>query len=150
MRCPRVLILLVFAGLSVWPSQAAAQMVVHTVAITTDGSGDATAYTPTGAGFVQAIRYVPDGSTPLDAGADLTITDNVTGLGILTITNIGTVARDLHVRVYTVDTTGVSALYAAAGQPVLDRLPIAGAIKVVVAQGGATKSGTLYVYVGGR
>ena len=134
----------------VWPAMASAQVVVHTVTITTDSSGDSTVYTPSTYGEVLAIRYVPHATTPLDTGADITITDNITGLGLLTVTNINVSARDFLPRAYIVNSTGTAALYAAGGANVHDTMPVAGAIKVVTAGGGATKVGTLYIYVQGR
>ena len=139
----------VAAILWLMPAWASAQMVVHSVAITTDGSGDATVYSPPTFGVVAAIRYVPDATTPLDNGADITVTDNGTGLQVLTQTNLGPGNREFWPRAYTVTTTGTVATYDGT-RNVLDLVPVAGAIKVVVAQGGATKSGTLYFFIQGR
>ena len=130
------------------PAVAGAQVIVHTVTLTTDGSGDVTAYTPTTRGTVLAIRYVPNASTPLDSTADITITDNGTGLQALAVTDIGASARDFWPRAFTMNTTGTAATYDGT-RNVLDLVPVANAIKVVVAQGGATKIGTLYIYVQG-
>lgn len=103
-------------------------------------------------GRISKIRYVPDGTNPLATGADLTITEESTGQAILAITNIGTVAAEWSPRPALHDAAGAAALYAAAGQPVLDPkgAPIfRSRIKVVIAQGGATAAsrGTLYVWV---
>jgi len=144
----RVLIAVVV--LAALPRLAAAQVVMHTVTVTTDGSGDVTAYTPTTVGVVLAVRYVPDVTSPLDTGADVTITDGVTGLQVLAVTNMGPSARDFLPRAFTVNTLGASALYAASGTSVLDTIPVANAIQVVVAQGGSAKLGTFYIYVQGR
>lgn len=149
-RCWRIRLSASLAGILLCAAPVSAQMVAHTVSVTTDSSGDATAYTPSTFGRVRAIRYVPDDATPLDGGADITITDNTTGLAIVTITNIGAVARDMYPRTYTMDSNGITALYAAGGEPVNDLIPVAGPVKIVVASGGATKSGTLYVFVEGR
>ena len=127
-----------------------AQMVAYTVTVTTNGSGDATVYSPPTFGTIVAIRYVPDGSTPLDTAATLTITDNTSGLTLLAISSLGTASRDFFPRAFTMTTTGTVALYAAGGTTVLDAVPVAGAIKVVVAAGGATKIGTVYLFVQGR
>src|SRR3990167_8986079 len=132
-------VLLLVGFVPLWSSPAAAQVIVHTVAITTNSSGDVTVYTPSTFGLVRALRYVPDGTSPLDNGADLTITDNVTGHGILAVTNIGPSARDWPPRAYTVSTTGVNAVYAAAGESVMTEVAIGAAIKIVVAQGGNAK-----------
>ena len=127
-----------------------AQMAVHTVSITTDGSGNATAYTKDTYGRISAIRYVPDVSTPLTATADLTITDNETGLTVMVITDIGSIALNLFPRAAMIDTTGAAVLYASGGQAVRDQIPVGGAIKVVVSGGGASKLGTLYFFIEGR
>ena len=140
---------LAVAALLLWPSQASAQMVAHTVAVTTDGSGDATVYSEPTFGVVLAVRYVPHDSTPLDAAADITITDNGTGQNVLTITNVGGGAREFLPRGVTVTTSGVEATYDGT-RIVLGSVPVAGAIKVVVASGGATKSGTVYLFIQGR
>lgn len=137
-------------ALLVWPAVAAAQVVVHTIAVTTDSSGDKTAYSRPTFGLVLAVRYVPDPSTPLDTASTVTITDGTTGLQVLAISSLGLTSRDFWPRAFTMTTTGTSALYAAGGQNVLEPVPVAGPIKVVVAAGGATKSGTVYVYVQGR
>ena len=143
------LALLAAVALLLCPALASAQMVVHTVAVTTDSSGDATVYSPPTFGTVVAIRYVPHASTPLDDAADLTFSDNGTGLGVLTVTNMGPGARDFWPRAFTMSTTGTAATFDGTNS-VLDMVPVAGAVKVVVASGGATKSGTLYIYVQGR
>jgi len=132
------------------PVPAVAQMAVLTAAVTTDGSGDATDYTGDTAGLLRAIRYVPDETTPLDGGADITITDTATGLELLTVTNLGTSAREFHPRVFTVNSVGAVALYAAGGVSVLTELPVAGTIQVVTASGGNARSGTFYIFVQGR
>lgn len=121
----------------------------YTVAVTTDSSGDATRYTAPATGFVRAIRYVPHGSTPLDTNADVTVTGNTSGIAIIAVTNIGTSALNLYPRAATVTTANAAALYAAGGTAVNDLIPVADeAIKLVVAQGADTKSGTFYIYVG--
>lgn len=120
------------------------------VSITTAADGSATVYTQPVSGFVRAISYVPDGSTPLDTGADITITANTSGLPILTITNLGTSAVTSHPRAATVSTANAAALYAAAGTAVNTEIPVADeAIKFVVAQGGNALKGVFYVYVDG-
>lgn len=122
----------------------------HTVAITSAADGTATAYTPVVSGYLRAIAYVPHASTPLDTGADVTITANTSGLALLTITNLGTAALSIHPRAATVGVTNLAALYAAGGAAVNTEIPVADeAIKMVVAQGGDAKSGTFYLYVDG-
>lgn len=121
----------------------------HVVDVTTDASGDATAYTDIADGFVQSIRYVKDGSNPLDNGSDFTITAESSGAAILTATNVAASAT-YYPRAATVDVANAASLYAAGGEPVEDRIPVAfERVKIVVAQGGNTKVGRFHVYVGG-
>jgi hypothetical protein len=122
----------------------------HDFTLATDGSGNATVTSADLAhGFVHEIRYVPDGSTPLATGADLTITAAGSGLAILTITDIGTVAAQFTPRQATCTTVGAASLYAAGGTAVTAPIALANErISVAVAQGGANKTGTLYIWVG--
>lgn len=117
----------------------------ETVTITTDGSGDATGYTGTVTGHVHSVRYV---KTDYADGVDMTITGETTGIAIVTLTNYNA-SGTVYPRAGTHDTTGTAALYAAGGTAVNDQIPVVNErIKIVVAQGGATKSGTFYVTVG--
>lgn len=124
-------------------------MRLEKIDILTNGSGAFTGYTQKVDGLVQQIRYVPDGTSPLDTGADLTIAGETTGQPILTASNIGTSAVSWAPRQPTVAVGDASAsLYAAGGEPVEDRVGIAAErISVVVAQGGAAKLGTLYLWL---
>lgn len=118
--------------------------------LTVNASGDATVYTTLPVtGRVLQLRYVPHASTPLDTNADVTVTGETTGVAIATLTNIGTSAFTTVPRQATHDVTGAALVYIAAGQPVTEPVYLAGErIKVVVAQGGASKIGTLHVAVG--
>ena len=131
------------------PVVASAQMTVQAVAVTTDGSGNATVYSPQTFGVVVAVRYVPASASPLASSATLTITDNATGLQVLAVSTLGSLSRDFWPRAFTMNTTGTAATYDGT-RAVLDLVPVAGALKVVVASGGATTSGTVYIYVQGR
>ena len=114
----------------------------HSVTLTTDASGDATGFTPVVTGLINAIIYT---KTDYDAGVDFTITVEGTGQGVWTETDVNadkTVAprQPIH------DTVGVASLYAGAGEPVEDHIAVANdRIKIVVAQGGDTKTGTFDV-----
>ena len=125
-------------------------MVRHDFTLTVDASGNATVYSSQPAhGEIYQIRYVPDGSNPLATGADLAITAEGSGLAIATLTDIGTSAVQWAPRQATHSTAGVASLYAAAGTAVNDRIGIvAERIKVAVAQGGVSKTGVLYIWVG--
>lgn len=115
---------------------------VEKITITTDAAGDTTVYSGDFVGLLHELIYVPG---TLATGADLTITDDVTGAAIITITNGGTAAVRLAPRVPTVDATNAASLYADTGEPVNDRMAIVGRLKVVVAEGGNAKTGTLYI-----
>ena len=118
--------------------------------VTTDAGGAATVYSQGGvSGKIEQIRYTPDPTTPLDTGADITITEESSGLGILTKANIGTSAFTAAPRQPThLASDGSAAVYAAAGSPVLTKIALSGGrIKLVVAQGGNTLSGRFDVVV---
>lgn len=121
------------------------------VAVTTNGSGAATSYTTPVSGLIHAIAYVPDGTSPLDTGADIVVSGHTSGMAILTKANIGTSAVQWHPRVGTAAVADGSALlYAAGGAAVCDKIPVASeAVKIVVANGGDTLSGTFYVFIDG-
>lgn len=117
----------------------------HLVSITVDASGDGTGYTEITQGSLQAIRYV---KTDYANGVDFTVTCGASGEAIWTGTNVNA-STTVYPRAATHDTTGAASLYAAAGEPVEDRIPVADeAVKIVVAQGGNATSGTFHVYVG--
>ena len=70
------------------------------------------------AGCFRQYRYVPDGTTPLDTGADLDIAGAQSGFVYANQDNIGTTAFQKLPRYATADETGTASLYAAAGEPV--------------------------------
>ena len=120
----------------------------YTITATTNGSGVATAYT-TGdvRGRIHSLQYVPHGSTPYAATVDMTITGEDTGLAILSLTDVSG-AFTYAPLMATHDVLGAASLYAAAGEPVEDHLVVAGErVKIVLNQGGDTKSGTFYLTV---
>lgn len=117
--------------------------------LTVNSSGAATVYSPyILAGRVLQIAYVPDGSTPLDTNADLTLTGESSGTAIATLSNIGTSAFTKCPRQPTHGITGTALVYAGT-DGVNVPVCIAGErIKVVVAQGGVSKIGTLHLFIG--
>jgi hypothetical protein len=117
--------------------------------LTVNASGDATVYSDKPlSGRVLQLRYVPHASTPLDTGADLTITGEDTGVAIATLTNIGTVGFTRVPRQATHGVTGTALVYAGT-DPVAEPVYLAGErVKVVVAAGGVSKTGTLHVVIG--
>lgn len=121
------------------------------VAITTDSSGDfsSSVTVPTNGGRLVQYRYVPGGGgTNLDTGADLTVTGATSGISYIAQTDIGTSAFTKAPRQPTHDTAGSASLYAAGGEPVEGYIFVGGEpLSIVVAQGGDTKSGTLYLWI---
>lgn len=116
----------------------------HTVAITTDASGDATGYTPVVTGRVVSISYV---KTDFADGVDFTITAEATGQSLWTDTNINATETVCPMQP-TADGLGAASLYAAGGEPVETGIVLAGdRVKIVVAQGGDTKTGTFHVVI---
>ncbi len=109
------------------------------ITLTTDGSGDCTAYSSPVAGLI--VGYYYDRGTLDNATTDITVTEEDTTAALLTLTNVTASARYLP-RVAVHDSTGVAT-------GALDAAPVVGRIKVVVASGGASKTGTLYVYLDG-
>jgi hypothetical protein len=111
----------------------------QTVPFTTDGSGDATVYSEVVTGGVYTIRYVyVDAAT----GADFTITAEATGQPIVTITNAGTSSTQWQPRQAKHDSVGAAIASHYEMVAVADER-----IKIVVAQGGATKTGTFEILV---
>ncbi len=117
----------------------------HTIALATSAGGAATAFSGRVTGRILAVIYT---AVDFDATADITITLEETGEAILTLTNQAA-SGVFYPRVPTHDETGAAALYAAAGTNVRDAVAAANdRVKVVVAQGGATKTGTIVIVVG--
>lgn len=110
------------------------------VAITTDGAGAATVYSKPFAGLIAGIYLERDAVTPPDGTADFTITDHATGAAIVTATNLAASARFVPAELAD-DLAGADR----AGVPAL--IPVHGAIKIVVAQGGASKLAYAHIYV---
>lgn len=122
---------------------------VLTIPITTAAGGGATGYTPPVSGLVRTIAYVPHATTPIDTNGDIVVSGNTSGMAILTKANIGLAAVQWHPRAPTVAVAdGAALLYAAGGTAVTDLIPIAEeAIKIVVTNGDASKSGTFHFFV---
>jgi hypothetical protein len=117
--------------------------------MTTDAGGDATAFTPVAFGRVLQLRYVPDGTSPLDTGADLDITLKESGVVVANHDNIGTSAFTKVYRQATHAIDGSASLHAAGGEPTEDYVFVAGEpIKLVIFSGGNAKSGTFYIWTG--
>ena len=113
------------------------------VAFTTTAGETATVYSSPFVGRLAGI-YADKGDTA--ATTDIVITSGVENAAILTITNLAANAWYFPTGA-ACDSAGTARLYAAAGQAVPVPLPVHGAFKVVVAQGGVTKTGYITFYV---
>lgn len=112
------------------------------VTVTTAADGSATAYTPRLSGKVHSIHYV---KTDFVDGVDFTITSEATGEVLWQESNVNASAVR-YPRAATHSTAGAAALFAAGGTAVQDKPGIANdRVKIVIAQGGAAKSGAFHV-----
>lgn len=111
-----------------------------TQSVTTDGSGNATVFFDLANRVIHAIRYVADGSTPYDNTVDFTFSGETTGINVLTIANVSASATYYPV---------AAANKAADGSAsTLTERPVVLAnerLKLILAQGGATKVGVFHV-----
>lgn len=122
-------------------------MSLHTVEVTTDASGDFSTVIRGVRGRFKQMRYVPDGTNPLDTGADLDVVGSKSGLVLVNQDNIGTSAYTIAPRQPTHDATGAASLYAAAGEPVEAEIYVHGEdLDFTIASGGDTLSGTFYFW----
>jgi hypothetical protein len=110
----------------------------------TDGSGNATYYTPYLSGRLSAIHYI---KTDYANGVDFTITSEATGETLWTESDVNA-AKVCRPRGATHSTAGVAALYAAAGTAVNDLIRLSrDRVKIVIGSGGDTKTGAFHVIV---
>lgn len=120
-----------------------------TVAIATSSGGAFSTSVVPQAGLLLQYRYVPDDTSPLATGADLTIVGAESGFSYVNQANIGTSAFQKLPRHATSDEQGAASLYAGSGEPVEDKMAVGGEqLTVTIAQGGDTKAGTLYLWFG--
>lgn len=118
-----------------------------TVVATSDGSQVGTHYTPYVSGYIESVQYVKAGSGGYTDGVDFTITADVTGENIWTDTNVNA-SEVVRPRAATHTTAGVAALYAGSGTAVNDRIALGrDRVKIVLAQAGASKTGTFVITV---
>jgi len=121
----------------------------HTVTVTTIADGSATAYTTNPVrGRVLSIQYVKPVSGNFTDGVDFTITGETTGQGLWTETNVNASAQRAP-RQPTHDNAGAASLFAAGGEPAEDYYVLVDErVKIVIASGGDTKTGTFHITVG--
>ena len=112
-----------------------------TVVVTTDSDGDGVGYADVDYGLLSQIRYV---KTDFADGADFAITVEGTGEGLWSQSDVNASATKAP-RQATHGVDGAAALFASGGTAIQDKIAIAqDRIKVVVAQGGDTKTGTFH------
>ena len=114
------------------------------VAVTTDGAQAAEEYTPPITGKISQVIYT---KTDFTDGVDFTITAEDTARNIWVELNVNASAAKAP-RIPTHDPIGAASLYAGSGEGVEDQICLANErVKIVIAAGGATKSGTFHVIV---
>jgi hypothetical protein len=119
------------------------------VPVTTDDQGDAEVYSPVLSGKLVSFRYVKPGSDNFEDGVDFVITAEGTGETLWSEENVNASATR-YPRAATASTAGAAALYAAAGAAVNDLIALSqDRVKIVVASGGDTKTGTFHITVDG-
>jgi hypothetical protein len=114
------------------------------VTVTTAADGSATAYTPRLSGELHSIQYV---KTDFANGVGVTITSEATGEQLWAEAAVNASAVR-YPREATHSNAGVASLYAAGGTAVQARPALGNdRIKIVIASGGATKTGTFHFLV---
>lgn len=115
-----------------------------TVVAPSNGSQVGTVYTPYFSGYIESIQYVKNNYTD---GVDFTCTLEATGENVWTQSNVNA-ATVVRPRAATHDTDGVASLYAGTGTAVNDRIAVGrDRLKIVLAQAGASKTGTFVVTI---
>ncbi len=116
------------------------------VPLSCDASGDGTLYSPPLYGEIVSLRYV---KIDFASGVDFTCSLETTGETVWAESDVNASATR-YPRAATHSTAGAAALYASGGVAVLARIAAGGdRLKVVVAQGGVSKTGTLHVTING-
>jgi hypothetical protein len=117
----------------------------YSVTLVTDGDGAATGYTDVLTGPIRTIRYA---KVDFANGVDFAITLEATGESVWAEDNVDASATRAP-RQATHSVAGVASLYAGSGTAVNDMIvAVRDRVKVVIASGGAAKSGTFHVVVG--
>lgn len=114
----------------------------YNVPVVTAADGSATAYSPWLSGFIESIHYV---KTDYADGVDFTITLEATGESLWTESNVNA-AASRYPAAPTHSGAGVAALYASGGTAVQRKIAASrDRVKIVLAQGGNTKSGSFII-----
>jgi hypothetical protein len=120
----------------------------NVVTVTTAADGSGVGYTPDVNGRVLAISYVKPTSGGYADTVDFDIETELSAVEIWNEDNV-TASKAVYPRAATHTTAGVGAVFASAGEAVLDYIPIANErIKITVENGGDGGTGTFYVMVG--
>ena len=110
----------------------------HTVAVTTDGSGNATAFSPVVTGRIQQIVYTKD---TFANGVDFTITLEDTGQNLWTESNVNA-SKNVNPRTAADLESGSASVLTEVGiYAAFER------VKIVIAQGGNTLAGSFKIIV---
>ena len=118
----------------------------HTIAVTTDDSGDATVYTDVINGMLVNIIYTKDDFAD---GVDFAITGETTGLSLWEEDSVDA-SKTVSPRQPLHDQSGNALLYAGQGEAVMGLLYLSQErMKLVIANGGDTKSGTIDILIAG-
>jgi hypothetical protein len=117
----------------------------YTVSVTTAADGSATAYSPRRiSGKIHQIEYVKGDFAD---GVDFTIEGEATGIDLWVESNVNASAVRAP-RQSTHSAAGAAALFAAGGTGVLEPIAVANdRVKIGIAQGGNTKTGTFHILV---
>ena len=121
----------------------------YSVTATTNGSGAATVYLPATAGETLSgeIVNVIYAKTDFANGVDFTGTLEATGQTVWTESDVNA-SKTVAPRQASHSTAGVAAVFASAGEAVLVPIvAVADRLKIVIASGGDTKTGTFTVVV---
>jgi hypothetical protein len=116
------------------------------VPIAVDADGDAEVYSPVLSGKIVSLRYL---KTDFADGVDFVVTTEDSGETVWSEENVNASATR-HPRAATHSTAGAAALYAAGGTAVNDKIAVSQErIKIVVANGGVSKTGALHITIDG-
>lgn len=116
----------------------------HKVTLTTAADGTVTGLSPRVSGKVHSINYVKGDFAD---GVDFAITADQTGENIWTEANVNA-SKVCYPRAPTHSQAGVAALYAAGGTAVGAPVAVSNdRVKIAIAQGGDSKSGTFHILI---